>query len=71
MFTVGLTVILAAVEPVDQTYPLYVMVVDKVVLLPLQSGFTVAVQVGVGKELTVIVLLTDPLQPLPSVTVIV
>jgi hypothetical protein len=62
---------LAAVEPVDHRYPLYVGVVDKVELPPLQIGFTVAFTVGVGNELTVIVRLPDPVHPLPSVTVTV
>jgi hypothetical protein len=62
---------LGDVAPVDQVYPLNAGDVDRVELLPAQIGFRVAFTVGVGKGLTVIVLLADALQPLPSVTVTV
>ncbi len=65
----GLTVMLAAVEPVDQRYPLYRGIVDRVVLVPLQIGFTLALITGEGSGLTVIVRLAAALQPLLSVTV--
>jgi hypothetical protein len=62
---------LAAVEPVDHIYPLYVGVVDKVELPPLQIGFTVAFTVGVGNGFTVIVKPAVVVHPLLSVTVTV
>jgi hypothetical protein len=64
----GLTVILGEVAPVDHKYPLKAGVVDKVVLLPAQIGFRVAITVGVGNGLTVTVRLADPMHPLASAT---
>jgi hypothetical protein len=63
---------LGEVAPVDQVYPLKAGVVDKVVLLPKQIGFRVAITVGgVIELLTVTVLLADAVHPLMSVTVTV
>jgi hypothetical protein len=59
------------VAPVDQVYPLKAGVVDRVELLPVQIGFTVAFTVGVGNGLTVTVRLADPTHPLASATLTV
>jgi hypothetical protein len=72
VFVVGLTVMVGDVAPVDQVYPLYVSVVDKIEVLLMQIGFLVAFIVGAGIGLpTVTVLLAEFLHPLPSVTVTV
>jgi phage shock protein PspC (stress-responsive transcriptional regulator) len=71
VFIDGLTVILCPVPVFDHKYPLYVTRVDRIVELPLQTGFMVGVIAGVGNGFAVNVVLVEVWHPFPSVTVTV